>query len=103
VPIWQNIANNKMSFLYQILSLPALIPFFGLASEIAGYVALFRYWGNWPVFIGLLALGWYKNTRLELLQEELNKNGLDSKLAEAIGALCCVLQTTIIIICLRSF
>ena len=92
-----------MKLLYSILSLPAFIPFYGLIASIAGYVALFRYWGNWPVFIGLLALGWYKDTRLELLQQVLKEEGIESNLAESIGALCCVLQTTIIIICIRSF
>ena len=92
-----------MKLLYAILSLPALIPFYGLIASIAGYVALFMYWGNWPVFIGLLALGWYKDTRLELLQQVLKEEGIESNLAESIGALCCVLQTTIIIICIRSF
>jgi hypothetical protein len=93
-----------MRLLYQILGLPALIiPRYGLIADIAGYVALFRYWGDWPVFIGLLALGWYKDRRLELLQEVLKEEDIGSNVAGSIGALCVVLQTTIIIICIGSF
>ena len=38
-----------MKGLYTLLSLPGIIPFYGLISDISGYVALYRYWGNWPI------------------------------------------------------
>lgn len=85
-----------------LLSLPALIPFYGLLSDISGYVALFRYWGNWPIFILLLVLGGIKDSGTKALASQLQEKG-ESEEMEGLAAGCCVLQTAIIVICIRSF
>ena len=91
-----------MKGLYALLSLPALIPFYGLISDISGYVALYRYWGNWPIFILLLVLGGMKDSGTKALAAELQAKG-QSEETMGIAAGCCVLQTAIIVICIRSF
>ena len=91
-----------MKGLYLLLSLPALIPFYGLISDISGYVALYRYWGDWPMFVLLLGLGGMKDSGCQSLARELREKG-PSETTEAYAAGCCVLQTAIIVICFRSF
>lgn len=92
----------SMRALYFILSLPALIPFYGLISDIAGYVGLWRYWGDWGVFIALLVLGAMKDSGAKSLAQAVQQNGQCEE-TMALGAGCCVLQTIIIVISLRSF
>ena len=91
-----------MKGLYLLLSLPALIPFYGLISDICGYIALYRYWGNWPIFILLLILGGMKDSGTKAGASALQARG-HSEETMGIAAGCCVLQTAIIVICLWSF
>ena len=91
-----------MKALYSILCLPSLIPFYGLISDVAGYVGLWRYWGDWGVFIALLVLGGMKDSGTKSLAETLQQKGQCEE-TMGIAAGCCVLQTIIIVICLRSF
>ena len=91
-----------MKGLYLPLSLPALIPFYGLISDICGYIALYRYWGNWPIFILLLILGGMKDSGTKAGVSALQARG-HSEETMGIAAGCCVLQTAIIVICIASF
>ena len=91
-----------MKGLYLLLSLPALIPFYGLISDICGYIALYRYWGNWPIFILLLILGGMKDSGTKAGASALQARG-HSEETMGIAAGCCVLQTAIIVICFWSF
>ena len=91
-----------MIWLYRLICLPSAIPFYGLISDISGYVALYRYWGNWPIFILLLVLGGMKDSGTKALASELQAKG-QSEETMGIAAGCCVLQTAIIVICIGSF
>ena len=92
-----------MNIIHHILQIPALIPFYGLISTICGYLALYRYWENWFVFASLLILGWIKGIYETSLARDLQEKGYRSDTAPLLGSITCVLQTTIIIIFVRSF
>jgi hypothetical protein len=98
----RHVETVRMIAVYRLLCLPSLIPFYGLISDISGYVALWRYWGNWSVFVALLVLGGMKDSGTRGLAQSLKEQG-HSEGTMAIAAGCCVLQTIIIVVCVRSF
>ena len=94
--------ESLMQGLYLLLSLPGVIPFYGFISDICGYIALYRYWGDWPIFILLLILGGMKDSVKRAGISALQARG-HSEETMRIAAGCSVLQTAIIVICIRSF
>lgn len=91
-----------MIALYRLLCIPAIIPYYGLISTISGYIALWRYWGDWGIFILLLVLGGMKDSGTTSLAEIVKEQG-NTEYAMGVAAGCCVLQTLIIAICIASF
>ena len=87
-----------------VIGIPAMVfPFLGLVSDISFLVGLFRYWGNWGGFIGLIIMETFASGGKQAVAESLREKGTSHYDTQVMGAMLCLLQYGIIWMCIRTF
>ena len=91
-------------FLMALLSIPTIVFTFiggtGLWASIAFLFGLFRYWGDWGIFIGVIVLKTFESSCKGALNEYIKKHGDESVVLSIITLL---LQYSLIWLAIKSF